>query len=197
MEESAHNPNLIVGIGASAGGLEEIIKIVDLLPEDFQATLLVATHRSPDHQNHLKDIIGRHTRMRVDEPVEGDELHCTSIYVGKADEAVAVDGSRFHVEKARSQFRRMKRIDDLFHSVAESAGPNGVGVVLSGMLWDGVEGLLAIHDAGGYCLVQDPRDASFDDMPLRALENVPVNFVGSSKEIAGKLLELGRGRTCH
>ena len=71
-----------------------------------------------------------------------------------------------------------------------------MGVILSGLLWDGVEGLSAIHQAGGKCLVQSPADAIFQDMPLHAIDAVDIDFVGTADEIAQRLIEIARPRSC-
>lgn len=189
--------NLLVAIGASAGGFKEIVRIVEELPESFQGCLVVALHREPQHENTFADILERHSRVRISEPVHNGTLSCSTIYVGAPSERIEVEsGGRFGVEVDVSFYARIHRIDDLFFSVAETAGQNSVGVVLSGMLCDGVAGLAAIRNAGGRCIVQDPLDASFDSMPINALNEVEADFVGTAKEIAGKLIEIASDRNC-
>ena len=190
------NQNLIVAIGASAGGFKEIITIVEGLPPSFAGTLIVATHREPKHENVLADILARRARVRVNEPADEESLECTTIYVGHSDETVEVDGQQFDVEVDTSRYARMHRIDDLFKSVAHSAGKNSVGVILSGMLNDGTEGMRAIKDAGGRCLVQSPSDASYSSMPLHALAEVEPVFVGTAAEISSFLMEMALGEHC-
>jgi len=125
--------------------------------------------------------------------VEGEKLSCTTVYVGAPAESVEIEGNRIHSEIDVSDVSRMERIDDLFITAAKSARENAVGVILTGMLSDGVEGLKAIHKAGGYCIVQDPKDAKFDSMPKNALAEVDADFVGTSDEIADRLITLPRG----
>ena len=190
------NSNLIVAIGASAGGFKEIVTIVEGLPQWFAGTLIVATHREPTHENVLADILARRARVRVEEPEDEEHLECTTIYVGHSDETVAVEGAEFDVEVDISQYARMHRIDDLFTSVARSAGKNAVGVILSGMLSDGAAGMRAIKEAGGRCLVQSPGDAKFPSMPLHALAEVDPVFVGTAAEISSFLMEMALGENC-
>jgi two-component system chemotaxis response regulator CheB len=192
----ASNPNLIVAIGASAGGFSEIVTIVKTLPVDFAGTLIIATHRYPNHENVLARILADKARVCVAEPADEDCLECTTIYVGKSDERVEVDGEEFDVEVDRSKCARMHRIDDLFVSVDQSAGENAVGIILSGMLSDGVVGLKAIHDAGGHCVIQSPKDAQSADMPINALAEVDPSFPGTTDEICRYLAELAKGRQC-
>lgn len=189
-------PNLLIVIGASAGGLQQIVKIIRKLPDYFQATVLFACHRSPESPNVLHEILGRNTDLTVRQPIEGERLCCTTIYVGKPKETIEIEGRELHAEMDESDLARMERIDELFKSAAESAGENAVGVILTGMLSDGVEGLKAINAAGGYCIVQDPEDAEFESMPINALKEVDVDFVGTTGEITQKLIQLAEGRTC-
>ena len=193
---SPANPNLTVAIGASAGGFKEIVTIVERLPRSFAGTLIVATHREPKHENMLANILAHRARVRVEEPEDEESLECTTIYVGRSDETVAVDGNQFEVEVDTSRYARMHRIDDLFKSVAKSAGKNAVGVILSGMLSDGTAGMRAIKDAGGRCLIQSPSDADYPSMPVHALAEVEPVYVGTAAEIASFLMEMSLGEEC-
>ena len=188
--------NLLIVIGSSAGGLDPIRTIVENLPEDFQATVMVVNHRTPGHPNILKEILSELSSIKVTEPVEGEKLRCTTVYVGKPESLVEVEGSRLSVFPDWEQFRRMQNIDDLFLSAAQSAGENAVGVILSGALWDGIRGLQEISNQGGICIAQDPKEALFQSMPELADEKVDLDFIGSAEEIAQRLVKLAEGRQC-
>ena len=183
-------PQLVIAIGGSAGSYREIEKITQSLPNWFQGTILIATHRSPSNQNTLVKILGNRAQVRVIEPEDEDCLECTTIYVGNPKDRVEVNRSAFDINEDTSLYARMRRIDDLFLSVAKSSGRNSVGVILSGMLNDGVEGLQAIHEAGGTCFVQNPTEAEQDSMPLQALSAVPTARVGTTDEIESWLMDL-------
>lgn len=190
-------PNLLVVIGASAGGLQSIREIVRLLPNTFQGVVIVATHRDPNvSRNHLAEILSQDGRLTVREPVEGESLNCTTLYVGRPAESVVVDGRRAHIDEVSTHLERLHRIDELFLSAAKHAGRNTIGVILSGTLWDGIAGLEAINKAGGKCIVQHPHDASFDEMLRRAIEAVDIDYAGNTTEIAGILVEFAAGRSC-
>ena len=196
-EPTAAYSNLIIAIGGSAGGIKEIVTIISRMPEDYQACIVVATHRPPSsHENVLAKLLGFKARVEIAEPHDHECLECTTVFVGAPDEKVKVKFDEFHIELDPTGKSKLKRIDDLFSSVAKSAKHNAVGVILSGMLSDGVQGLKDIHDAGGYCIVQDPKDAEFDSMPNNALAEVDANFVGTAEEIADVLIEIARGRKC-
>lgn len=191
-----HNSNLLVAIGASAGGVHELVTLVKLLPDRFEGTILIATHRTAGSANLMLQLLEHFTELNVVEPQDDDKLECGTLYIGKPEHQVAINGRKFDIDIDVSQYARHHRIDTLFRSVANSAGKNAVGVVLSGMLWDGVEGLSAIHKAGGYCIVQDPNDAKFRSMPEHAIAGVPVDYIGTTEAIAERLSELAVGRTC-
>jgi two-component system chemotaxis response regulator CheB len=188
-------PEMLVAVGASAGGLKEIVLLVEQLPSWFRGTMIVASHRKPAEDNTLAMILANCARVDVIEPVDEEALECTTIYVGKAEETVEVDDLEFDVAVDMSAYARIHRIDDLFKSVAESAGRNAVGIVLSGMLSDGVDGLEAIQKAGGFCIVQRPSDAEFDSMPNNALARLTPDFVGTTEEISSMLMELALKRS--
>ena len=189
-------PNLLIAFGASAGAVSEFTKIVRNLPNYLQATLLFVCHRSPDGPNLLHELLAYNTELDVRQPVEGEKLCCTTIYLGKPRESVEVRGRYFHTEEDVTKLARQARIDDLFSSAARSAGENTVGVLLSGMLDDGVEGLKAIQRVGGKCFVQRPDDALFGDMPTNAIKSLVPDFIGTTEEICIELTKLAAGRTC-
>jgi two-component system chemotaxis response regulator CheB len=190
-------PNLLIGIGASAGGLPPSLTVIDHLSFGYQGAVFVAMHRSPNAPTSLLDIFRNRTRLHVRDACENDTVACTHLYVADADEVLTVEGRRIDVRLDAGRLRKLKRIDDLFASIAESAGPNAAGVILSGALADGIEGIKAIRAAGGKCLVQNPTDALFPSMPRNALEAIEPDLVGSPLEIASYLIELAAGRKCH
>ncbi|WP_236618247.1 chemotaxis protein CheB [Rhodopirellula europaea] len=188
------SPGLVVAIGSSAGGLVEVIRIAESLGEWFRGTIIFANHRPPESGNRLHSILAGRARIEVEEPEDEDCLEKSTIYVGHASDTVEVDGAEFDVDENTSMKSRLRRIDDLFASVAESSGVDAVGVVLSGALSDGALGLKAIYNAGGYCMVQDPEHAEHDSMPACALSMVPDAFVGTTDDIISKLMEISMRR---
>ncbi|MEO1618207.1 MAG: chemotaxis protein CheB [Planctomycetota bacterium] len=183
-------PEMIIVVGASAGGFKEIALLVEYLPAWFKGTMIVANHRLPHESNDLAKILADRARVRVHEPVDDQALECTTIYVGKPNETIEVDDGGFDVRVNTSNYARVHRIDDLFKSVADTVGKNAVGVILSGMLSDGIDGLEAIQQAGGYCIVQCPEDAQYDSMPKNAIERIEPDFIGTTREISSVLMEL-------
>jgi len=192
---TATYPNLLIAIGASAGGLQEILRVVGEAPDDFSASIVVATHRSATEENLLAEIISQNTRLSVVSAVDGDSLSCAHLYVGRGQDMITVEGRNIDINLDIENYRRLERINDLFKSVAETAGKNAVGVILSGSLSDGVDGLEAIKKVGGYCCVQHPEDAEFSSMPIHAIERVDCDFIGTAREIGVRLVELAAQRS--
>lgn len=191
------HPNLLIVIGASAGGLDPLSRLLDCLPQTLQATVIVATHRPPSSPgNRLAKILRRYSDVWVSEPEDGQALSCATLLVGAPSEFITVRGDRVSVDVIHEQAMRMRRIDALFVSAAEHAGANAIGVILSGTLWDGTAGLQAISDAGGYCLVQDPDDAQFADMPLSAMRQVEATRIGTAEALADCIIDIAAGRQC-
>ena len=188
--------NLLIAIGSSAGGYPEVVKIISALPETFQASIVLASHRNPDLANTLVAALDKKAKIDVVEPWNDECLQCTNIYVGAPNQRVEVEGNHFEINVDTTARSRIHRIDDLFESVARSAGENAVGIVLSGLLSDGVAGLKAINDAGGICIVQDPKDADYGSLPENVLEQVNAHFVGCSEDIAELLVALASERVC-
>ena len=189
-------PNLLIGIGASAGGLDPLREILSKLPRDLQACIIIASHRDPSYRSELAAVLDRVTDLRVREPIDGDTLTCTVVYVGQPKEMIEIEGGQLEIAIDDELLRRSHRIDDLFSSIAEAAGRNAVGIILSGMLRDGVEGLKAISARGGLCIVQTPSDAEYESMPRSALEEVGCDFIGDTKEIAAFVTRLASDRNC-
>lgn len=192
--DDSKRSRFIVAIGGSAGSFTEIVKIVSSLSSNFEGSVVIATHRTPSRRNTLVEVLGHRAKIRVIEPTDEESVQCTTVYVGNSRDRVSLEGGEFEIAEDSSGIARHRRIDDLFHSVAASAKANAVGVILSGMLHDGTEGLRAIHDAGGVCMVQDPEQAINDSMPKHAIAGVPTARVGTTEEIMSWLMEISAER---
>lgn len=190
-------PGLTIGIGASAGGLRAIYAILERLPENFPARILIATHRCASTGGILAQLLQRRSRLGLIEPIDGEELTIGRVYLGRPDERIELRGDRLRVSRTEGRLSKLQCIDDLFSSIARAAGPRSVGIILSGMLDDGTRGLRDIRDAGGACIVQRPRDAEYQDMPMNALREVDAHFIGSAAEIADRLVLIARSFKMH
>jgi two-component system, chemotaxis family, CheB/CheR fusion protein len=158
----------IVGLGASAGGLDALELLAGQL--DSQALCcVVLQHLSPDHASLLPELLARRTRMRVLTIEDGARCEAGCIYVAPPNVGVLLERGVLRLAPPGEE-RPRRSIDAFFRSLADSEGARGVGVVLSGTGSDGAQGLCAIRSAGGRTFAQDPRTASQAEMPESALE---------------------------
>jgi len=159
----------VVGIGASAGGLEALQKLVGQLTPTGAVSYVVAQHLSPDHPSLIVDLLAAATSLPVVAAAEGDLLEAGVIVVGPPNRDLQVEGDRLRLLEPEPRFAPSPCIDLLFESIAEHWGENGVAVVLSGTGSDGARGLLSVRACGGLTLVQAPETARFDGMPRSAI----------------------------
>jgi chemotaxis response regulator CheB len=179
----------IVVIGASAGGVTALRRLLPSLPPDFRATVFVALHRWP-HENlpdSLPDLLALNSPLTPRAAVNGKKFAHGEIYVAPADTHLLVDRGVIRVECSPRESHTRPSVDALFRSAAMAYGRRVVGVVLTGMLDDGTVGLWQIRKYGGIAIVQDPAEAEQDAMPPSAIENVPVHYSLPLKEIAWML----------
>ncbi|MEW6117027.1 MAG: chemotaxis protein CheB [Nitrospirota bacterium] len=170
-------PQRIIALGASAGGIEAVSKIISTLPPDIPAPLFVVLHVGPGSHGVLDQIFSRAGSLKAKYAENGEQFRNGTVYIAPADfHLIVKDG---HVLLTRGPRENLARpaIDPLFRSAAASHDSHMIGVVLSGMLDDGTAGLYTVKRCGGITCVQDPADASYPDMPRNAIENVKVDYV--------------------
>jgi two-component system, chemotaxis family, protein-glutamate methylesterase/glutaminase len=180
----------IVTVGASAGGVEALTRLIRELPADLPAALFVVLHIPPTAPSMLPLILNRHSRLRAHHAKDGELIEAGMVYVAPPDRHLLV--KRGHVRLSRGPRENGSRpsVDPLFRSAAISYGPRVIGVVLSGNLGDGTAGLAAIKARGGIAVVQDPEDAIYPGMPRSAVEHVDVDHVVPLAELPELLVRL-------
>jgi two-component system chemotaxis response regulator CheB len=181
-------PSRLIAIGASAGGLQAIERILGGVPPDIPAAIVIVTHRAPTAPGILATILARSARLPVAEARDGDTLRAGHVYVAPPDEHLTVDRAAVRVARGPKERHHRPAVDPLFRAAARAFGSASVGVVLSGNLDDGAAGLLAIHRAGGTTVVQAPGDALFPGMPSSALNRVAAAHVVPASSM-GRLLD--------
>ncbi len=162
-------PSAIVGIGASAGGLEAFVQFFRACPVDTGMAFVLVPHLDPGHASLLTEILQRATRMQVVQALGQTQVQANCIYVIPPNREMSIFNRELQLsmpELARGQ--RMP-VDAFLRSLAEDQGDKAIGIVLSGTASDGTLGLRAIHGAGGICMVQDPATAKYDGMPQSAI----------------------------
>jgi two-component system chemotaxis response regulator CheB len=180
----------IVVVGASAGGLEALQKVVGGLPEDFQAALFVVLHLSPHSRSVLPTLLERAGKLPASHPIDGEEIRAGHIYVAPPDHHLLVERGRVRTSRGPKENRFRPAVDPLFRSAAYAYGPRAVGVILTGALDDGTAGLWAVKDRGGVAVIQDPKEAMFPSMPQSAQAYVDIDYCLPLAEIAPLLVRL-------
>lgn len=167
----------IVGIGASAGGLEALEKIFGSLPTDLGVSYVVVQHLSPDFKSHMSEILSRVTSMPV--LVAEDQLTVKSdhVYLIPPRTDLIISGGKLLLTSRSSERVLAHPIDHFFRSLAQDAGRYAIGVVLSGTGSDGTKGTSEIAEIGGLVIAQEPTSAKFDSMPVNAIETGDVHLV--------------------
>jgi two-component system CheB/CheR fusion protein len=168
---------VVVGIGASAGGLEALETFFTHTPPDSGLAFVVVQHLSPDFKSLMDELLSRHTNVAIRRVEDGMEVEPDVIYLLPPRKEMIISAGKLHLtDKDPAQSLSMP-IDTFFRSLAQDCGARAVAVVLSGTGSDGSRGVVAVHEAGGLVIVQDPETAKFDGMPRSTLETGIVDLV--------------------
>ncbi|MCU1599730.1 MAG: chemotaxis protein CheB [Frankiales bacterium] len=163
----------LVVVGGSAGGVEALVRFVSDLPTDLPATVLVGLHLSREVRSMLPGLLARRSKISVVPAADGLVLVPGQVVVGVPDRHLLVVEDQVVLGRGARENGHRPSHDAMLRSAALLRGPRTVGVVLTGLLDDGSAGLTCVERYGGCCVVQDPADAAFPDMPRNALRAVP------------------------
>jgi two-component system chemotaxis response regulator CheB len=183
----------VVVIGASAGGIEALRRLVGALPHDLPAAVCVVLHMSASSPSALSGILARAGTLPSRQAQDADELVPGEILVAPPDHHLIVEQDHVRLTVGPRENNHRPSVDALFRSAAESAGERVIGVVLSGMRDDGAAGLALIKASGGLALVQDPEEALHPGMPQSAIANVAVDAVLRSEDLAEAITDAAWG----
>ena len=182
----------IVGVGASAGGLEAVSELLAGLPSSIGMAFIVVQHLDPDHESLLSEILAKRTRLGVTQAHQGMAVEPDHIYVIPPGATLTLDADRLRLTPRAVGPERFMPVDALFRSLADARGESAFGVVLSGADADGALGLQAIKHSGGITFAQEPAFARFPSMPRSAIETGCVDFVLRPDQIARELARLAQ-----
>ena len=186
-EPSTH----LVAIGASWGGLDTLRPILQHLPGELHAAVVVAQHRAPEsHRTAFRDLLGAVTHLNVVEADDKDELRDGTVYVAPPDYHLLIEDNTIALSTDGPVLYARPSIDVMFETAAEAYRTRCIGVVLTGANDDGSRGLARIVELGGTAIVQAPSTATRDEMPLAALAAVPGARVEAPEGIAAAIVEL-------
>ncbi len=183
-------PAKIVGIGASAGGLEAFTELLRHLPIDAGVAYVLVQHLDPTHPSLLSELLGKATTLPVREVKEGTAVMGNNIYVIPPNCDLAIRSGVLKLSPRERGAGPARSIDSFLKSLAEDQGERAIGVILSGAGSDGSQGLKAIKEAGGITFAQDDRSAKYDSMPRSALSTGCVDFVLPPQKIAEEIARI-------
>ena len=184
--QSISKEPLIIGIGASAGGLEALQQFFDYMPPNSGLSFVVIQHLSPDYKSLMADILSKHTEMSVCQAEDGIGVEADTVYLIPPKKYMSLQGNRLQLYDAVGTLNHP--IDAFFVSLAEERKERSIAVVLSGTGSDGTNGVKAVKEHGGLVIAQDPDSAKFDGMPRSVINTGLADFVLSPEEIAEEIL---------
>src|SRR5579862_6655759 len=182
----------IVGVGASAGGLEAFSQLVDALPDDSAIAIVFVLHLSPHRDSMLAELLAVHAHFPVLQITDGMKIEPNHIYVTPPNAQIDIASGVFRLQPRPSDATQHNPIDYFFGSLAQTAQSRAIGVVLSGTAADGAFGLREIKVVGGITMAQEPSTAKFDGMPRAAVATGAVDLVLPPREIALELDRISR-----
>ena len=180
----------IVGIGASAGGLEAISELLRHIPERTGLAFVLIEHLDPSHRSNLSEILSRNAHIPVEEVREGTVVEPDHAYVIPPNTGMYIERGALHLAPRQPQVPNLP-VDRFLCSLAAERQHRSIAVILSGTASDGVEGCRVIKEAGGITFAQTEASAKYSGMPQSAIDAGCVDFVLPPKEIAEKLVQIG------
>jgi two-component system CheB/CheR fusion protein len=183
---------IVVGLGASAGGLEALSAFFDNMPPDTGMAFVVVIHLSPDHKSLMDELLQRHTRMPVSQVLaEKLTIEPNHVYVIPPNRQLVLGDTHIFSQEMEGPRAGRAPIDIFFRSLA-STHANPVALLFTGGGTDGALGLRSVKEAGGLVMVQDPSEAPHDSMPRAAISTGIVDLILPVREMARKLVEVNR-----
>ena len=186
-ETAKENQPLIIGLGASAGGLEALQQFFSCMPPDSGLSFVVVQHLSPDYKSFMADILGKHTEMRVLEAENGISVCANTVYLIPPKKYMTIKNGKLMLTDYVGGTLNHP-IDTFFTSLAEERREHSIVVVLSGTGSDGTNGVKVVKEYGGLVIAQEPETAKFDGMPKNVIMTGLADFVLSPEEIADEIL---------
>ena len=188
---TARTASYVVGVGASAGGLEALSQLLEGLPGDTGMGFVLLQHLDPTHPSLLTHLLSDKTSMAIAEAADGDRVAADRIYVIPPGVDVVIDDGRLRLTPRRQTPGVHLPIDGFLRSLAADQGERAIGVILSGAASDGAQGLAAVKSEGGVTFAQEPSTAEYPSMPATAIDARAVDFVLPPGEMGRELARLG------
>ncbi len=190
-KKESQSKSHIVGLGASAGGLEALELFFNNLPKVEDFSFVIIQHLSPDYKSLMGEILARHTKIPIHEAEVGMPVEPGNIYINPRKSNMTIFNGRLLLREQEHGLNLP--IDIFFHSLAEDLGEKAIGIIFSGTGSDGTRGVRDIKEAGGIVMVQSPETAKFDGMPSSAVATGIVDFVLPPDEMPKALISYVSG----
>lgn len=178
----------VAGIGASAGGLEAIQEFFDNLPSISEICFVVIQHLSADHKSLLVELVSRHTSLMVTEAAHDHVIEAGRVYIIPNNKVLTIKSSRLMLSDKSTVKGPNTAIDQFFESLAADQRRKSIAIILSGTGTDGSKGIMAVQEAGGMVVVQEPSSAKFDGMPNSAIATGCADYIAAPGEIPDIIL---------
>jgi two-component system CheB/CheR fusion protein len=186
---SSGNSFYVVGIGASAGGLEALERFFRNMPENTGMAFIVVSHLDPNHVSIMPELVQKSTKMKLFQAQDGMKVEPNHVYVAPANRDLAIlHGTIQLIEPIEPHGFRLP-IDFFFNSLSSDLGEKAICIILSGMASDGTSGLKAVKSELGMVMVQDPKSAKFDGMPSSAIKTGLADYILSPEEMPEQLIK--------
>ncbi|MGE5520221.1 MAG: chemotaxis protein CheB, partial [Candidatus Dadabacteria bacterium] len=179
----------VVGIGASAGGLEAINELFDNIPQGTNFSFILVQHLSPDFKSLMPELLGKHTSMQVYVAEENMAVKPNCVYLIPTRKYLTIKDGFLHLKEFVREGQPNNAIDTFFLSLAEDKSNKAIGIILSGTGSDGTKGIEAIKNAGGIVIVQDPVSAEFDGMPKSAISTGFADLILPPEMMGDEMLD--------
>ena len=192
MATASPEPPFVVGIGASAGGVEALLRLAKALPPEFPGAIVVVLHVADTPRSLMPELLDRAGPLSTIAPDRPEPLVAGRIHIAAPGRHLLVERGWVTPVPGPRENGHRPAVDPMLRSLADAYGPRAIGVILTGNRDDGTAGLQRIKLAGGHTIVQDPEDALYDGMPRSALANVQVDDTLPLDDIAARLILLSQ-----
>src|SRR5436190_5745273 len=182
----------VVGLGASAGGLDAARRLLTALPADTGMAFILIQHLDPTHASMMVDLLAGHTPMKVQQAVDGMQLEREHVYLIPPGAYLSIQAGALRLSEPRERHGARLPFDFFLRSLADELGHRAICVILSGTGGDGSLGLKAVKEKGGLVIAQDPKDAEYDGMPRSAIMTGAVDLVLPVAKISEIPAQYGR-----
>jgi two-component system CheB/CheR fusion protein len=184
-----NGPFCIVGIGASAGGLEALEGLFSKMPAETNMAFLIVQHLAPKHKSIMGSLLSKYTAINIFEMEDGMKIEPNCMYLNPPDKEVSLLNGVLYLTNPQGTHAVRLPIDHFFRSLAEDQRETAIGIILSGTGTDGTQGIKAIKGEGGMTMVQEEKQAKYDSMPRSAINTGYVDFILPVEKMPGELVK--------